>query len=302
MSSLRGHPVALILTTLTALSLTTLVANRAVADPPLCFQDGATEFCIQNGVTQTDLPAGAKVEGRSGHTKPLCTSLKSFPNIVVPCSGPEGVWIQSDECYAKALDPQPAKSDPAWKGHDDGELYQCAWQGAPFLPSRVIWFGTPPTPPLDPEELVLKGIQEMQLHAVTIGIVPKAGGTGLVGLPVWMWAADAGPRTVGPQERTLTVGAMTATMRAHVDRTDWTMGNGATVTCHGAGTPYEDRFGSSPSPTCGYTYTRPSAGYPVTATTHWVVDWTSSNDDAGQIRFALTATTTIAIAESQALT
>jgi len=258
--------------------------------------------CYQQKTAAVTLPAGAKLEGRTGHAKPVCVSLRSFPKTSVPCVSAEGVWIQSDECYAKALDPQPAKTDPGWQGHADGELYQCAWQGTPFLPSRVIWFAAPPTPPVDPEELVLKGIQEMQLHAVTIGIVPKAGGTGLVGLPVWMWAADAGPQTVGPQERTLTVGAMKATMRAHVDRTDWTMGNGAVVTCHGAGTPYEDRFGASPSPTCGYTYRQASARYPVTATSHWVVDWTSSNDDAGQIRFALTASTTITVGESQALT
>ena len=108
---------------------------------------------------------------------------QSFPTLTVPCSGPEGVWIQSDECYAKALDPQPAKSDPRWQGHTDGQLYQCGWQGAPFLPSRIIWFAAPPTPLVDPEELVLKGIQQMGLN-VTIGIVPHAGGQGLVGLPV----------------------------------------------------------------------------------------------------------------------
>ena len=264
--------------------------------------DVAVEVCVDAATATTALPAGAKNEGRSGHSKPLCTTLKSFPTLVVPCSGPEGVWIQADECYAKALDPQPAKTDPRWQGHTDGELYQCAWQGAPFSVPTVIWFAAPPTPLVDPEELVLKGIQQMGLHAVTIGIAPHAGGMGLVGLPVWLWAADAGPQTVGPQERTLTVGAMTATMRAHVDRTDWTLGNGDTVTCHGAGTPYQDSFGASPSPTCGYTYTQPSPHYAISATSHWVVDWTSSNGDAGQIRFALIANTSIAIAESQALT
>src|SRR3954465_10732555 len=263
---------------------------------PECSGDVFSRVCYQDSSQTSTLPAGAKDEGRSGHSKPLCTTLKSFPTLVVPCSGPEGVWIQADECYAKALDPQPAKSDPRWQGHTDGELYQCAWQGAPFSVPTVIWFAAPPTPLVDPEELVLKGIQQMGLHAVTIGIAPHAGGKGLVGLPVWLWAADAGPQTVGPQQRPLTVGAMTATMRAHVDRTDWTLGNGDTVTCHGAGTPYQDSFGASPSPTCGYTYTRPNPHYPISATSHWVVDWTSSNGDAGQIRFALVANTSIAIA------
>jgi hypothetical protein len=213
------------------------------------------------------------------------------------------VWIQADQCYAKPADPQPAKSDPAWQGHTDGVLYQCAWQGAPFVTPRLIWFGTAPSPPVDPEELVLRGIREMGLHPVTIGIVPKPGlgSGGLVGLPVWMWVADPGPQTVGPQERTLTVGGMTATMRAHVDRTDWAMGNGDVVTCHGPGTAYQASFGAARSPTCGYSYTHPADAYAITATSHWVVDWTSSNGDAGQIRFAVVANTSIRIGESQAL-
>src|SRR4051812_14948519 len=102
-------------TLVAAAALLGVIATRsAEAAPPQCIGDKLTRICINSGDSSTALPAGAKNEGRSGHSKPLCTTLKSFPTLVVPCSGPEGVWIQADECYAKALDPQPAKSDPRW--------------------------------------------------------------------------------------------------------------------------------------------------------------------------------------------
>jgi len=44
------------------------------------------------------------------------------------------------------------------------------------------------------------------------------------------------------------------------------MGDGKTVTCHSPGTAYTSRDNpASPSPTCGYTYTRSSAGQPHAA-------------------------------------
>ena len=43
----------------------------------------------------------------------------------------------------------------------------------------------------------------------------------------------------------------------------WHPGDGSTVTCHGAGTPYTSADNpASASPDCGHTYTRSSAGQP----------------------------------------
>lgn len=267
-----------------------------------CSGDEETEECIHDGSGGVTLPTGATFEGSSGHTKRVC--FDTAANTSVPCTDPAfGVWSQGLQCY---LSPSPEDAGgpgvpPRPAGLDDNDLYFCV-HDVGFAGSTFVWLPTPPQVPVDPLTLVYQGIIEMQLHAISIGIVPEPGANrkGLIGLPTWMWTADPGPSTLGPNSRTLSLNGTSATMTAHVVRTDWNMGNGHSVSCTGAGTPYQDRFGAQSSPTCGHKYTEPGS-YQVTGTTHWVVDWTSSNGDAGQIRFYLVAGTTIRIGESQAL-
>jgi hypothetical protein len=62
------------------------------------------------------------------------------------------------------------------------------------------------------------------------------------------------------------------------------MGDGNTVTCTSAGTPYEPSYGNKKSPDCGHVYTTSSSSKPddkftVTATSDWVITW----EGAGQI-------------------
>ena len=78
---------------------------------------------------------------------------------------------------------------------------------------------------------------------------------------------------------------VTVTLTAKVDHVIWSLGDGTTVTCTGAGTPYQDSFGAAPSPTCGHMYRKPSTalpggGYPVSATAVWEVDWTGGGEAA----------------------
>src|SRR5262249_33914371 len=59
----------------------------------------------------------------------------------------------------------------------------------------------------------------------------------------------------------------------------WTFGDGTTVICHSAGTPWTPADSpTAPSPTCGHTYltssaNQPGAAYRVTATLIWQVSW-----------------------------
>ncbi|WP_143765499.1 hypothetical protein [Catenulispora acidiphila] len=64
----------------------------------------------------------------------------------------------------------------------------------------------------------------------------------------------------------------------------WSMGDGGSVTCRSAGTPYPAPREPKPperSPDCGYTYTAPSSSapggyFPVSVTTHWKVAWSTT--------------------------
>ena len=84
-------------------------------------------------------------------------------------------------------------------------------------------------------------------------------------------------------------------------------GDGSTVTCHGAGTPYTSADNpASASPDCGHTYTSSSAGQPggafqATATIAWDITWRKPGVQRGPAAVVHTAVAAFRVAESQAL-
>jgi len=207
-------------------------------------------------------------------------------------------------------DPQPPGNDPVWEGHyPDGAIYKC--EGTPGVgggrigvpPLRLFWAATPPNapPPPDPEDLAREAIAQMQLSPIQIGIVPEdaPGRIGVVGMPTYMWAENPGQNTIGPITRSASAGGFTVTATATVDRIVWDMGDGSSVTCEGPGTPYEDRFGREPSPTCGHTYTS-QGRFTVTARSYWTVAWQGIGE-TGVIPLDLADSTQITIGEAQVI-
>ena len=79
------------------------------------------------------------------------------------------------------------------------------------------------------------------------------------------------------------------------------MGDGTTVTCQGAGTPYQDSFGKTESPDCGHRYEKQGNPYTVTATSHWVVDWHGAGQ-SGTFTLDLTNETQIVVGEAHVIT
>ena len=133
----------------------------------------------------------------------------------------------------------------------------------------------------------------------------KPGSIGAVGAPVYM-RTRPGPATFGPAGPDRCAGGVTITGTARADRIIWQLGDGTSVTCRTPGTVYEDRYGFNDSPDCGHCYTQTSAGkpnnaYPVSATSHWVVDWTGPGGSSGRIRLDLVSSTNIVVGELQAL-
>ena len=85
------------------------------------------------------------------------------------------------------------------------------------------------------------------------------------------------------------------------------MGDGSTVACDGAGTPFRrDADPRSSSPDCGYTYRRSSADQPgdafaVSATVHWSVGWSGAGEVGTFPDLTTTSLAAFRVAESQAL-
>ncbi|WP_189828260.1 ATP/GTP-binding protein [Streptomyces finlayi] len=157
---------------------------------------------------------------------------------------------------------------------------------------------------MDPAVLAQQAIDTMTLKGPSIGITPKPGGKGVVGMPVYLWTAQT-PETYGPNTATATAGAVTVTATAKVSKIVWEMGDGKTVTCTNPGTPYRPEFGKQPSPDCGHRYaqpssTTPSGKYHVTATSTWTVDWQGAGQ-TGQLTEVRGAAVDITVAEVQVL-
>ena len=202
---------------------------------------------------------------------------------------------------ARALSRRPVRRT------EDGAWHICYWPppGSSWDP---VWIQNGEVT-IDPVVLAQRAIASMDLDPIQIGIVPESGPNrvGLVGLPVWMWVDSPTDDTFGPITASASEGSVSVSATASVSSIVWDMGDGTTVTCTGEGTPYADHYGKQDSPTCGHRYEKmstdqPDGAYQVTATSHWVVEWTGGGQ-SGTIEFDLTTDALpIRIGEAQVLT
>lgn len=227
---------------------------------------------------------------------------------VVPCSGKEGEWSNELQCYVRRMDPQPPPSNPLWQGRGSatgGAIYTCS---SPDV-YTALWLANPPDVAAQgptPRELAQRAVEQMNLRAIDIGVAPSPDGVGLVGVPVWLWVDNPTPNTFGPETESASAGGVTVTATARVHRLTWDMGDGTTIECTSAGTPYQESFGFEESPDCGHSYTTESHGqaggkYTVTATSDWVVEWEGAGQTGTITLDGLVAQVELTVAEAQVL-
>lgn len=222
-----------------------------------------------------------------------------------------GWYNQQDFCWwLRVDDPAPPANDPVWEGHQpsEGRVYRYTCPYATSLFARDGFdFRTNPPPGYggmpSPATLAAQAVSQMTLRGAQINAAPDVNGAGLVGLPVWLWTA-VNADTWGPQSATASVPGLSVTATATASKIEWRMGDGHSITCDKPGTPYTS--GSGTSPTCGYTYTRPSrdqAGgrYTITAVTTWDVTWAGGGQN-GTLTVTRQSTSTLKIDELQVVT
>ncbi len=223
----------------------------------------------------------------------------------IPCETGAGIWNSS--CYAKIADPQPDKDHPAWGGREDGVIIRCTnvaegqacdATGGCDTAGSFIWAAGPPDAGPTPLELAERAVAQMQLTSGDIGATPtgdEGDAPAIYGFPTWLWVDNPAPNTTGPITTTASDGGLTVTATAALDRIEYTMGDGGTVTCAGSdapGTRYAPSYdppgttaaNAAHSPTCGYMYTDTSAGRPgnaftITATSYWTVEWSGGGQN-----------------------
>jgi hypothetical protein len=213
-------------------------------------------------------------------------------------------------CFEKFAEPQPPNDDPVWEGHTDGAIFTvtCLQSNGPLGVSltivSLVWRPTAAVGPA-PAVLAAQAINRIGIRGPEIGVAPSTGGSGLVGLPVWLWTAVT-PTTWGPASATAAVPGLSVTATARAERIVWDMGDGHSVTCDNPGTPYRPEFGNSASPDCGYRYTRtsrdePGGRFTITGTTTWRVDW-SGGGSSGSLTTTRDTSVTVQINELQVVT
>jgi len=187
-------------------------------------------------------------------------------------------------------------------------VYRCAAGGVRdalyrppvWIPDGQRQAGGVPLP--SPLELAQLARDQLRLPSPRIEASPAA--EQLVNLPTWLWL-DRG--MWGAVSATASVPGVSVTAVARPVSVEWAMGDGSTVTCAGPGTPYGIGGNpQSPSPDCGYTYRRSSAGRPggtfaVSATVDWTVTWSGAGQSGVFPGLTTTSGAGFAVAESQAL-
>jgi hypothetical protein len=317
---MRSLVVRVVVISLAAVGLLAVASGPAVADPACQVTDPETGVClirveVPGDPGDSETPAGEgprdSGSGQACFWDPAKQGLAGPPAGPVPCTSEMGFWSNNYNCYVKVLAPQPPAGDPLWQGHElnDGAVYSC-FQPQTGIDVR-IWSQDPPAGSGSgptPREVAQIAIDQMELRAVDIGMVPEPGedNVGIVGMPAWMWVQNPTSHTYGPITASASAGGITITATARVLKIAWDMGDGTKIVCATAGTPYKASYGRQKSPDCGHTYvtssaTTPSRKFTVTATSDWIVTWAGAGQ-TGTIRLdGLTRTAEVSVGEAQVL-
>ncbi|GGM23852.1 hypothetical protein ACFFX1_10320 [Dactylosporangium sucinum] len=296
-------------------ALLVATANPAAADYVYCPPGGGDCYVVvetPGGPGGPGDPGGPGSPGNGGG--PLKCTTEYEGGMIIGCLHHYGYYM-GEGCFAKLMEPQPPAGDPLWEGHapGDGAVYaiSCGWPGA--VQPDFQWRATPPPgfgglP--SPADLAAQAINQLPIRGPIINTAPDAGGTGVVGLPVWIWT-PATEATWGPSSRTASVPGLSVTATATASKIVYRMGDGASVTCLAPGTPYTVPSEPVPdsrqlkSPDCGYDgYPAPTPGdsrYTITGTTTWQIHWVGGGQ-SGDLTVTRTSTATIDIDEIQVIT
>ncbi|TDW87514.1 hypothetical protein EV137_5594 [Kribbella pratensis] len=280
--------------------LSVLGSSAAFADPtpdsPGCVTGWSAGQCVYS-VGDDGHPPTVSVKATPG-AKKTGESACVWEGQMVPCRTEDGFFDAASGCYLHPLaGPRSLVSPSEVSDYPPGtKFYEC-WlilgvdEGRPVVQITPESVNRPPgeTRTIDPRVAARQVVETMKFVAPQLRVSPyvqSADHVGIVNVPIWMWVTDPGPTTTGPQTKTAALGGVSITATGTVDRIEWSMGAGDTVSCKGAGTAFtrEMAVGKSlkdvpSSPTCGYKYSKASrcekaGAYNVTATAYWTVHWT----------------------------
>jgi hypothetical protein len=283
---------ALVASVAAVTATTTVLALGAVAawgdggiDPVNCDTNPTAPDCVVDVVT-----VASDGDGGSGGV----SRCHDFVGEAAPCFIQKWGWNGGDGCYYY----KPA-SEP-WAQSFGAPTPPAAWYegwcgsvATGFsVVTRMRIFGSPPGQAL----LVAEAVKRLRLPAPAIRLNPAPPAAQVVHLPTWLWLD---PSSWATRTATASVPGLSVTATATPVSVRWSTGDGATLTCPGAGTPWTD--GTDPrkaSPDCGHTYTVTSGQgtFRVTATTTWTVSWAGGGASGTEPALTSTASADLKVA------
>ena len=244
----------------------------------------------------------AAPSGRGSTQRKCHDTLKN----VVACYQEGAGWLGPGDCYYQPTRTPPMDLQAALGGarHSPGGWYEYVCPGMAGTGGGITWLAAQPmgAAAADPAVLARQAVSKLDLPGLRIAMSPV--GTQLVAVPTWLWIEQGSWR---PRSATAQVPGLSVTATATPSQVVWRTGDGATLTCTGPGTAWtEGTDPATPSPTCGHTYRRSSAGmpqgsFPVTATVTWNVAWAGGGQGGTVPGLSTTSTIAVRVAEVQAV-
>ncbi|WP_053720645.1 hypothetical protein [Saccharothrix sp. NRRL B-16348] len=204
------------------------------------------------------------------------------------------------DCGYKPIDYEAPGGQPQEAG--GWFMVLCSPDGKDPLSHGPVWVPAGGAQPaLSPEQVAEVARNRLRLPEVTIAASPAE--DQLVNLPTWLWLSGGWEEV----SANASVTGVSVTAVAKPRSVTWSMGDGGSVTCTGAGTPYGPHAEpTSPSPDCGHIYRRSSAdqsghAFPVSAIVRWMVTWSGAGQGGTFPDMTTTGTASFRVAESHAL-
>jgi hypothetical protein len=261
------------------------------------------------GLLPVAFPAAARAGGGSGFTSTQC-GQGSAPGCVVTAGAPPGPGTPGSPGSGPGTGTLTGTSGGGGCPGTVSQAFGCVPPGCKIVsgtlgcPLGAAGPGGRVAGRRAPGALARLAVGFLRPPDPVIRSSPAAGALQLTELPTWLWMA---PGVWVPRPATARVPGESVTATATPVAAAWQMGDGHTVTCRGPGIPYAGSGNpAAPSPACGYTYTRSSAGQPgaafrVTVTITWDISWRGGGA-AGTLPPLFTAAAALfRVAESQAV-
>jgi hypothetical protein len=233
-----------------------------------------------------------------------CSNFRGDP---APCSDPVYGFMGSDGCYWKADTAYQPVAGAEQHAGEAGSWYLVSCTAGTFAGTAggLVWVPAGAAAPLPaPEVLARQAVNQLSLPGPRVMTSPPPDRMQLVNVATWLWLEQG---AWAPVSATASVPGESVTATASPMSVTWSLGDGSTVVCNGPGTPYAAGGApAAPSPDCGHTYARSSAGEPggvfvVSATVSWGVSWTGGGQTGTLPALTTTSSAQLRVGESQAI-